>query len=92
MRENQLNELQGVSILTKEFFNKLIRRIECTKPLAGAGIAIKEEENGYKITSNLFDEAGGGSGSGSGSGYTKINITICKDGSPVSISVLGFEV
>ena len=90
MRENQLNELQGVSILTKEFFNKLIRRIECTKPLAGAGIAIKEEENGYKITSNLFDEAGGGSGSGSG--YTKINITICKDGSPVSISVLGFEV
>lgn len=88
MRENQLNELQGVSILTKDFFNKLIRRIESTKPLAGAGIAIKEEENGYKITSNLFDEAGGGSGSG----YKKINITICKDGFPVSISVLGFEV
>ena len=50
MRENQLNELQGVSILTKDFFNKLIRRIESTKPLAGAGITIKQEENGILIS------------------------------------------
>jgi hypothetical protein len=28
MRENKLTELQGTSILTKSFFNKLIRRIE----------------------------------------------------------------
>jgi len=50
MRENQINELQGTSILTKEFFNKLIRRIECTKPLAGSGIAISEKENGFEIS------------------------------------------
>jgi hypothetical protein len=49
MREQQLNELQGTSILTKSFFNKLIRRIECTKPVAGFGITIKEQENGFKI-------------------------------------------
>ena len=87
MRENQLNELQGVSILTKDFFNKLIRRIESTKPLAGSGILIKEQENGFEITSNLTGAIGGGSEE-----FKKINITVCKDGSPVSISVLGFEV
>jgi hypothetical protein len=45
MREPELKELAGASRLAKEFFNKLIRRIECTKPLAGYGISIKEEEN-----------------------------------------------
>ena len=50
MKENKLNELQGASILTKSFFNKLIRRIECTKPLAGSGISVQEEENGFKLS------------------------------------------
>ena len=50
MRENQLTELQGTSILTKSFFNKLIRRIECTKPIAGSGISISEKENGFEVS------------------------------------------
>jgi hypothetical protein len=36
MRENKLTELQGTSILTKSFFNKLIRRIE---NIAESGVA-----------------------------------------------------
>jgi len=36
MRENKLTELQGTSILTKSFFNKLIRRIE---DIAESGVA-----------------------------------------------------
>ena len=80
MRENQLNELQGTSILTKSFFNKLIRRIECTKPLAGSGITIKEQENGFEISSNL----GGGSG-----GFTEITLNVCSNGTPSTITVLG---
>ena len=85
MKEQQLNELQGTSILTKSFFNKLIRRIECTKPLAGSGITISEKENGFEIAS-------GGAGSGSVAGYSAITLNVCSNGSPAQIVVLGSPV
>jgi hypothetical protein len=78
MRENQLTELQGISILTKSFFNKLIRRVECTKPLAGSGITISEKENGFELS------VGGSAG-----GLSEIQITVCQDGAPSTITVLG---
>ena len=81
MRENQLNELQGTSILTKSFFNKLIRRIECTKPLAGSGITIKQEENGILIS--------GGGGGSVPAGFTTITLNVCSNGVPSTIQVLG---
>jgi hypothetical protein len=83
MRENQLNELQGTSILTKEFFNKLIRRIECTKPLAGSGIEIKQEENGVSISS------GAGGFGGGVAGYSAITLNVCSNGTPAQILVFG---
>jgi len=83
MREQQLNELQGTSILTKSFFNKLIRRIECTKPLAGSGITISEKENGFEIS------GGGGGGGGSVAGYSAITLNVCSNGTPAQIIVLG---
>lgn len=86
MRENQLNELQGVSILTKEFFNKLIRRIECTKPLAGSGIAIKEQANGLELS---ISEVGGFGGI---AGYSAITLNVCSNGEPAQIVVLGSPV
>ena len=79
MREGPINELQGVSILTKSFFNKLIRRIECTKPLAGSGITIKEKENGIEIS---------GGSSNSVSGYVPITLDVCADGVAKQIIVL----
>jgi len=84
MREQQITELQGTSILTKSFFNKLIRRIECTKPLAGSGITILEKENGFEIS-------GGGtiSGGKSISGYSEIALNVCSNGTAVTIIVLG---
>jgi len=85
MRENQLNELQGVSILTKDFFNKLIRRIECTKPLAGSGIIISEKENGLEISTS----GGGGIGIGSVARYSAITLNVCSNGEPAEILVLG---
>ena len=78
MRENTLNELQGVSILTKEFYNKLIRRIECTKPLAGDGITIKQQENGIEISG----------GSGSVAGFSEVTLNVCDNGTPATITVL----
>jgi hypothetical protein len=82
MRENKLNELQGVSILTKEFFNKLIRRIECTKPLAGSGVAIAQQENGIEISIS-------GVGVGGVAGYSAITLNVCSNGTPATIIVLG---
>jgi hypothetical protein len=78
MRENQLNELQGVSILTKEFYNKLIRRIECTKPLAGSGVTISEKENGFEVSANV-DVAK----------FSTITLNVCSNGTPDTIIVLG---
>jgi hypothetical protein len=80
MREQQLNELQGTSILTKSFFNKLIRRIECTKPLAGSGITISEKENGFEVS---FGAAGGGGG-----GFNEVTLNVCSNGTPDTITVL----
>jgi hypothetical protein len=80
MREQQINELQGTSILTKSFFNKLIRRIECTKPLAGSGITISEKENGFEIASG---------GVGSVAGYSAITLNVCSNGTPAQILVFG---
>jgi hypothetical protein len=83
MKEPRLNELQGASRLTLGFFNRLIRRIECTKPLAGSGITITEEENGIKISS-------GGSGSGGSiAGFEEITLNVCSNGEPAEIIVLG---
>ena len=82
MRENQLNELQGVSILTKEFYNKLIRRIECTKPLAGSGIAIKQEENGVAISIT-------GVGSSPEFSAVTYQLNVCSNGTPDTIIVFG---
>lgn len=85
MKEQQLNELQGTSILTKSFFNKLIRRIECTKPLAGSGIAIKEQENGFELSIS-------GVGGGGFAGYSAITLNVCSNGVPAQIRVLGYAV
>ena len=83
MREQQIPELQGTSILTKSFFNKLIRRIECTKPLAGSGITISEKENGFEIS---------GGGVGGVAGYSAITLNVCSNGEPAQIVVLGSPV
>jgi hypothetical protein len=79
MIEKQLNELQGTSILTKSFFNKLIRRIECTKPIAGSGITVTQQENGFEISSGI--------GVG-GAGFSEVTLNVCSNGVPATITVL----
>lgn len=80
MREPSLTELRGNSRLALGFFNSLIRRIECTKPLAGSGIAIKEQENGIEIS---ISGVGGGLG-----GYSAKTLNVCSNGVPYTITVL----
>ena len=73
MREPELKELAGASRLAREFFNGLIRRIECTKPTAGAGITIAEEDNGFKISSGE---------------YNVVTLNVCSNGVPDTLLVL----
>jgi len=72
MREPELTELSGASRLAREFFNGLIRRIECTKPTAGTGIAVTEEDNGFKISGD----------------YNVVTLNVCSNGSPDTLLVL----
>lgn len=82
MRSTELKELQGASRISLGFVNSLIRRIECTKPLAGFGVSITQEDNGYKV--NL-------SGVGSNPAFNAITyeLNVCSNGSPDTIIVYG---
>jgi len=75
MRQKQLKEIKGASRLAREFFNSLIRRIECTKPTAGTGITVTEEDNGFKISST-------------GGEYNVITLNVCSNGTPDTLLVL----
>jgi hypothetical protein len=77
MREPSLTELRGTSRLALGFFNSIIRRIECTKPLAGRGITISEKDNGIEISGNNL------------SGFSEISLNVCSNGTPATIIVLG---
>jgi hypothetical protein len=78
MRSTELKELQGASRISLGFINSLIRRIECTKPLAGTGISITQEDNGYKINFGASSKA-----------LNEKKINVCSGGVPVSITVYG---
>lgn len=75
MKEPELKELSGASRLAKGFFNRLIRRIECTKPTAGSNITITEEDNGFKISS-------------AGGGFNTVTLNVCSNGTPDTLVVL----
>lgn len=75
MREPELKELSGASRLAKGFFNRLIRRIECTKPTAGSNITITEQENGFKISS-------------AGGDFSTVTLNVCSNGTPETLVVL----
>ena len=80
MKETQLKELQGASRLTRGFFNRLIRRIECTKPLAGSRITITEQENGIEISSPAPESL---------PTLRQITLNVCENGVPSTIVVYG---
>jgi hypothetical protein len=79
MREPQLTQLKGSSRLALGFFNSIIRRIECTKPLAGPGITISEKDNGIEISS----------GGGNAASSSQFILNVCSNGTPAQIIVFG---
>jgi len=79
MTEPKLKELQGAARLTKGFFNGLIRRIECTKPLAGSGVSIAEKPDGIEISMS----------GGDGGGLAQYVLNVCSNGVPATLIVYG---
>jgi len=80
-KEPRLVELKGSSRLALGFFNSIIRRIECTKPIAGSGISLTEKEDGIQVSVSL-----GALGAG---GFKTIDLNVCSNGTPAVIQVYG---
>ena len=68
----KLKPLAGASRLSLGFFNSLINRIECTKPTAGSGVTITEEDNGFKVSVALSNA---------------VTLNVCSNGVPATIEV-----
>jgi hypothetical protein len=81
-KEPKLAELRGDCRLALGFFNSIIRRIECTKPIAGDGVVLTEKEDGIQIA------VSGGIGAGGG-GLRTITLNVCSNGTPATIDVYG---
>jgi len=83
MKEAQLKELPGSSRLALGFFNSLIRRIECTKPLAGNGVEISQQDDGISIniSNSLFGQLQ--------QGINVVTLNVCSNGTPATIQVYG---
>jgi len=81
MKETRLNEIDGPSRLGKGFFNKLIRRIECTKPIAGDNVTLIDVPDGIQISVT-------GVVTGT-SALKQITLNVCSNGSPATITVFG---
>lgn len=79
-KEPRLVELAGTSRLAIGFFNSIIRRIECTKPIAGNGITLTEKEDGIQVSVSL---------GGAGGGLKIIDLNVCSNGTPATIQVYG---
>lgn len=69
-----------------EHFRKVVRRIEAIKPLAGNNISIQETDDGILISSSAR-----GGGCSVADAAKIIELTVCRNGSPDVIYVLGFN-
>lgn len=78
MQEPKLRELVGPSRLALGFFNSLIRRIECTKPIAGNGISIQQQADGILISTS----------GALGGRVTTASIVVCENGNLKQITIL----
>jgi len=70
----KLKLLEGKSRLALGFFNSLINRIECTKPIEGDGILITEEPDGSGFTIML-------------DANNIVTLNVCSNGVPDTIDV-----
>jgi hypothetical protein len=73
-----------------EHFRKVVRRIECIKPLAGNNVTLTPTEDGIKIDCTATASTSVGNASWLDC-LTIIELNVCSNGEPSTIYVAGFS-
>jgi hypothetical protein len=69
--EPPLRELKGRSRLALGFFNSLINRIECTKPLPGNNVFVRQYPDGIQVNVSA----------------NVVTLNVCSNGTPSTLAV-----
>jgi hypothetical protein len=70
-------------LITKTYLHDLEAAVKQRTPIAGANIDIKVTDGSYVISATA------GAGVGIGGGFKEITLTVCSNGTPATITVLG---
>jgi hypothetical protein len=71
-------------VITKKYLRDLEAAVRQRTPVAGANIDIKVTDGSYVISATAGALVGGGV-----AGFTEITLTVCSNGTPDTITVLG---
>jgi len=71
-------------LITKTYLHDLEAAVKQRTPVAGANIDIKVTDGSYVISATAGALVGGGV-----AGFTEITLTVCSNGTPATITVLG---
>lgn len=79
--------LADTGLITKTYLHDLEAAVKQRTPVAGANIDIKVTDGSYVISATAgINIAGGG---GVPEGFTAVTLTVCSNGTPAEIVVLG---
>jgi len=70
-------------LITKNYLHDLEAAVKQRTPIAGANIDIKVTDGSYVISATA------GANVGIGGGFREITLTVCSNGTPATITVLG---
>lgn len=78
--------LSDNGLITKTYLHDLEAAVKQRTPVAGANIDIKVTDGGYVVSATAGVNFFGG---GIGGGFSEITLTVCSNGTPDTITVLG---
>ena len=78
-------------VITKKYLRDLEGAVRQRTPVAGANIDIKVTDGSFVIsaTAGISIVGGGGGGGGVPQGFTAVTLTVCFNGTPAQLIVLG---
>jgi hypothetical protein len=76
--------LADTGLITKTYLHDLEAAVRQRTPVAGANIDIKVTDGSYVISATAGALVGGGV-----AGFSEITLTVCSNGTPATITVLG---
>ena len=76
-------------LITKTYLHDLEAAVKQRTPVAGANIDIRVTDGSYVISATAGINIGVGIGGGVPEGFTVVTLTVCSNGTPDDILVLG---